>query len=489
MEKTDEKNLLDRLMQEGGVKEPEPVHIDDILQQKLEKAFHKHTSTVSVHDIAKITLEYSPIDLAYAVSHLPPNARPVLFDNLPDREAQIKFLINTSKDTRLRIFRYMSDQEMKKIFEKMPTDEAVWMLDDMSERRYRRVLELLDAKKAHRIRELKKHNRNSAGRLMTGEFFAFYMDMTVGEAAAYIRDYPRIDFTLGIYVLNEKRELIGYVPGRNIIINPPNVPLRQIMRPVLHKVAPEATREEVVDLVERYKISSLPVVDALSRIIGVVAYEDVLDAMEDLADEAFAQIAGTAEKEFSTEPTFKRFLARMPWLIVTLLAGLLNFAIMYNFEHSAGPALVFVIFFVPLITGMSGNIGIQCSTVLVRTMAVANLSHKGRREAAYRELMVGLATGSFFGVGCGFLVYFFGLFFGDMSGFSPAALGLIVGCGLLGAGYTGTFLGVYSPVFFTKIGIDPAISSGPIVTALNDILSMSIYLLIAWSLITVFFSC
>src|SRR5690348_17077194 len=135
--------------------------IDDLLKEKLERAFHKQTSKVRLHDIAKIACEHSPIDLAYAASHLPHNVRPVLFENLPNRDAKIKFLIATDHDTRLTVFRQLDDIELKKIFERMPTDEAVWVVDDMPERRFRRLMELIDSKKASRIRELKKHDRKS----------------------------------------------------------------------------------------------------------------------------------------------------------------------------------------------------------------------------------------------------------------------------------------------------------------------------------------
>src|SRR3989344_1030458 len=120
--------------------------------------------------------------------------------------------------------------------------------------------------------------------------------MTIGEAAGYIRDNPRIDFTKGIFILNHAGELQGYVPARNMMINPPGSPLRQVMRPVLHKVTADATREEVIDIVERYKVASLPVVDIDNFLIGVIAYEDVVEAMEDLADETIAKMAGTKQK-------------------------------------------------------------------------------------------------------------------------------------------------------------------------------------------------
>lgn len=461
--------------------------IDDLLKEKLEKAFHKQTSKVRLHDIAKIACEHSPIDLAYAASHLPPNVRPVLYENLPSRDDKIKFIVNTDSDTRLALFRHLDDAELKKIFDRMPTDEAVWVVDDMPERRFRRLMDLIDSKKASRIRELKKHDRKSAGRLMTSEYFAFTMDMTIGEAAAYIRDNPRIDFTKGIYILNHTGELQGIVPARNMMINPDSTPLRQVMRPVLHKVTADATREEVIDIVERYKISSLPVVDIDDELVGVIAHEDIVEAMEDLADETIARMAGINEKFTSNDPILRRFLARAPWLFVTLLAGLLNVGVMSSFQKYEGGVLTFALFFVPLITGMSGNIGLQCSTVLVRLMAMGGLSAGSRRETITRELLSGLFTGAIFGIVCGLIVYILGFMGGNILHATPGAVAAIISIGLIGGCFAGTFLGVFSPLFFSRIGVDPAIAAGPIITAFNDFLTMTIYFVIAWGVSNFFF--
>lgn len=462
--------------------------VDDILKEKLENAFHKQTSKVRLHDIAKIACEHSPIDLAYAASRLPPNVRPVLYENLPSRDAKIKFIVNTDSETRLSIFRGLDDSELKKLFERVPTDEAVWLLEDMPERRFRRLMEQIDSKKASRIRELKKHDHNSAGRLMTSEFFSFQMDLTIGDAAAYIRDNPRIDFTKGIFVLNHAGELMGYVPARNMMINAHATPLRQVMRPILHKVTADATREEVIDLVERYKISSLPVVDIDNYLIGVVAHEDVVEAMEDLADETIAKMAGTNERFTSHDSSLQRFYARAPWLLVTLCAGLLNVWVMSTFHAYEGKVLPFVFFFVPLITGMSGNVGLQCSTVLVRIMALGGLSPGGRRETILKELGSGLFTGAAFGIGCSLLVALLDLLFGGPLGSTHSlAVGIVIGMGLIGGCFASTLLGVFSPLFFAKIGVDPALSAGPIITAFNDVLSLSIYFLIAWGVGHLFF--
>ena len=461
----------------GNLMDSKTSHLDDELIEKLESAFHKQTSQILLHDVAKIASEHDPIDLAYAVTRLPPSARIVVYDNLPDLNAKIIFMINTGNNTRSAIFRQIDDNEIKRLIERMPPDEAVGMLDDMSDRRLKRVLDLLDTKKALRIKELQKHDRHSAGRLMTNEFFAFHMNTTIGDVAAKIRDNPGVELTRSIFVLSDDESLAGYVPGRNLIVNPHYLSLRQVMRPVLHKVMVDDSRDEVVDLVERYKIPALPVVDDQDHLLGVITYEDVVEAMEDIADETIANIAGTAENMSEQASVFQRFLLRAPWLLVTLFAGLVTATAMAYFKNSLW--FLYVPFFVPLIAGMSGNVGIQCSTILVRGMSTGGLSHGSRFEAVRKELVIGLLIGFVFGIFCGITVYLLNHLGIHSVGGDPIAIGSTVSVGLFGACLVATALGTFSPFFFARFGIDPAVASGPIVTAFNDVLSTLMFFLIA----------
>lgn len=451
--------------------------IDDELNAQLRQAFHQETSQVLLHDVAKIASHYDPIDLAYAVTRLPPQARVVVYENLPDQNAKIIFMINTGSNTRSAIFRQLDDQEIKRLIERMPPDEAVSILDDMSDRRLKRILELLEPKKAARIKELQKHDRHSAGRLMTNEFFAFEINTTIGEVAAQIRDNPGIDLTRRIFVVDREGELIGFVPARNLIVNPHYLPLRQVMGPVLQKVTPDAHRDEVVDLVERYKIPALPVVDKEDKLLGVITYEDVVEALEDIADETIASIAGTAEDVSEHEPVFKRMLWRAPWLLVTLCAGLVTSSAMTHFNTRVW--FTFVPFFVPLITGMSGNVGIQCSTILVRGMSLGELSPGQRTNAIIKELMIGCLIGILFGALCAFMIFLLNVAGVHQLGDQQFAIIAMVGCGVLGACLTATTLGTFSPFFFARMGVDPAVASGPIVTAFNDVLSTLMFFLVA----------
>lgn len=461
----------------GNLMDSRTSQLDDVLNEKLEQAFHKPTSQFMLHDIAKIASEHDPVDLAHAVIRLPPAARVVVYENLPDLNSKIIFITDAGSSTRAAIFAEIDDQEIKTLLERMPPGEAVWLLDDLSNRRLKRVMELLDPKKATRIRELYQHDRNSAGRLMTNEFFAFHMNVTIGEVGTVIRDNPGIDLTRRIFVLSDHDELVGFVPARNLIVNPHFVPIRQVMRPVLHKTHVDASRDEVVDLVERYKIPALPVVDDDDRLLGVITYEKVVEALEDIADETIANIAGTAEDISEHQPIFQRFLGRAPWLIVTLCAGFVTATALSHFKDRHW--FNYVALFVPLIAGMSGNVGIQCSTILVRSMSTGELSHGSRRAAALGELSIGLLIGIVFGFVCGGFVYLLNRFDIHYMGSEPFMLGAIVSFGLFGACIMATLLGTLSPFFFAKFRIDPAVASGPIVTAFNDVLSTLMYIFVA----------
>lgn len=481
----DEKTEIEIHPSPANLLDSKTTQLDDVLNDKLERAFHKQTSQVFLHNVAKIASEHDPIDLAYAVTRLPPHARVVVYENLPDRNAKIIFMINTGSTTRTAIFREIDDDEIKKLIEHMPPDEAVWMLDDLSDRRLKRVLELLEPKKSQRIKELQAHDRHSAGRLMTNEFFSFNLNTTIGEVAATIRQNPGIDLTRRVFVLNNDGELIGYVPARNLIVNSKDLPIRQVMQPVLHSVTPDTYRDEVVDMVVRYKDSALPVVDPVNdHLLGVITYEDVVEAMEDIADETIATFAGTAEDVGEREPNYKRFIWRAPWLIVTLCAGLVSSTAMHTLSDKVWFTLL--PFFVPLITGMSGNVGLQCSAVLVRGISTGEFSLRSVKEAIGREMGIGLIIATAFGLFCGLSVYLLMQIGVHHAEENPLRIAVTIALGLFSACMNATTLGAFLPFFFARWGIDPAIASGPIVTAFNDVLSTFIFFLVSWIIYSLF---
>ncbi len=462
----------------GYLLDTRATQMDAVLLEKFEQAIHKQTASYQHHNLAKIAIEHDPIDLAKASTRLPVSARIVVYRCLPDIEAKASFIIHTTSPTRLAIFRAVRDEEIKQLLEHMPPDEAVPVLEDLPYRRLKRVFELLDERKARRIAALQQHRRHTAGRLMTNEFFAFSLKTTVGQVVEYIREHPGVALTGWVFVLGEDLELLGYVPDRNLIVNALDIPLRKLMRPVVHRVSPDTSRDEVVEFFERYSLSILPVVDSEDRLIGVITQGDVVEMMEEMADETIASIGGTAERLTEDEPTWRRFLARAPWLIVTVFAGMLSATGFSIFQTQ--PWFLAVPFFVPLITGMSGNVGVQCSTVLIRSMATGEVTARTVGTAITRELKIGMLIGLCFGIICGLAAFALNHAGLPHTPLDPALVGTIVSAGVFGACFTASLLGTLSPIFFAHFHIDPAVASGPIVTAFNDVSATYMYFLVAW---------
>ncbi len=460
-----------------GFMDTETSHLDDKLFADLEGAICRQSEQERSHEISRIGSEYAPIDLAFVAGSIPKEYRFQLFEHLPGIDEQIAFLISVDQTTRRGILKRLEDGEIKEIVDLMPPDEAVPVMEDLPQWRFLAIIEILDSEKASHIQELQQYAFNTAGRVMTNEFFAFSRDTTVGEAIRSIRNNPNIDLSKRIFVMNDDEKVEGYVATRNMVISPHTIPLRHVMRPIVHRVRPTADRSEVIDIVERYKISTLPVVDTNNVLLGVITYDDVVEVMEELADDTMAKMAGTAEDVKEHEPAYKRFLWRAPWLVATLCAGLFIATTLSTVSQRVWYSLAS--FFVPMITGMSGNVGVQCSTVLVRGMATGELTKIGKKAAVVNELMIGLMAGVTFGASAFIilhLLYYMGL---DIVGSDPFAAGMIVSCGIFGACINASALGVFSPLFFARIGVDPAIASGPIVTAFNDVSSTFIYCVIA----------
>lgn len=443
--------------------------IIDILHERLSKAFYANSPQQIVHEITKIALDFDPIDLAYAVAILPLPGRVLVYQSLPDLEDKVAFAIHTSRNTRVAVFRHIPDEEIKALFYRMPSDEAAFFLDELPDRRSKRILEEMEPQKAQKIRDLRSHGRFSAGGMMTNEFFSFSYQETISEVTALIRNNPDIPLTQRVFVLNEEKELIGYVSDRALIISPPHLKLKQVLSPVLQTVTVDIPREEVVDLFERYSLTVLPVIDEENHLLGVISFEDAVEAMKDIADDLIANIAGTSENIDEDEPGWKRVIWRAPWLIVTLCAGLTTATIMSSMRDY--PWFHTVPFFVPLIAGMSGNVGIQTSTLLVRAMSTGELNLGSRRMVVFRELSTGLLIGLFFGLISALATISLNFLGFNLLPIDPLMTAIMVSGGLFGACLMSSCLGAISPILFDILDIDPAVASGPIVAAMNDILS------------------
>jgi magnesium transporter len=276
-----------------------------------------------------------------------------------------------------------------------------------------------------------------------------------------------------LYVTDAEGRLVGVVSLRQLLVVAPGTPLKKIMTTDVISVVTDMDQEEVAKLVARYNILAIPVVDTDGKLVGIITVDDVVDVIREEATEDILKLAGASEADLFQMSSFRAARMRLPWLLTSLVGGLITGVFVWMFQ----PAILQVIAlasFIPVITAMGGNIGLQTSTLVVRGLATGRIESADLRAVFVKELVVGLLMGMF----CGTIV---GLVAQAWRG--PAMLGVVVGVSMFAAITVASVMGTLMPILLRRLGIDPAISSGPFVTAANDITGLVIYLGLATALL------
>jgi magnesium transporter len=270
--------------------------------------------------------------------------------------------------------------------------------------------------------------------------------------------------------LDDRNHLIGVVSLRQLLLVPTNKRLRDIMSTEVFSVQTHEDQEEVARVVEKYNILAVPVVDEENKLVGIITVDDVIDILRDEATEDFLKMAGTREEEFAyVDDVLKVSRLRFPWLITNLLGGLITGYLLWLFEFTIRDVLA-LITFIPVITAMGGNAGLQSSTIMIRGFATGRIEYARLTSIIFKELRVGIIMGLI----CGSVVGIVGtLWHGN------PIIGIVVCVAMIISMTVACTMGALVPSFFRKIHIDPAIASGPFVTTANDITGILIYMGIA----------
>lgn len=444
------------------------------LLNNLEEVFDHTESPEILTKVAPILEQATPIEIAYVSSLLPISHRITIYEALSNFERKMKMIIYASKSTRQAILDHLSDDQVIHLIDTIPPQKAIEIIALLDDEKKETILSSVEPQKLSRIHQIEQYDEDSAGRLMSNEFFSFPEKMTLEKVTSHIRSCPLFNLDHAVFVYGEEKVLKGYIPVRTLLVAPPDSMLYDILLPISHKVTADISREQIVSLFERYKLGSIPVTNDRNVMIGVITDVIVMDALEAIVDEMIAGIAGNDEDVSTDDPFIKRFRARFPWLIATACGGLINTKIngsLQWFEHGMT--------FVPLITGLSGNLGLQCSTVLVRSIATGHFTMRHQEKLFFKEILLGSFTGLAICIFCGIAVYICSIAGILQMSMSPLKLCIGIGSGLLGACLNAILIGSCSPIIFYRIGVDPALASGPIVTALNDITSTVFYFYIS----------
>ncbi len=420
---------------------------------------------------------YHPIDIAFAMRELEPQEREVLFRLLDSTEAGV-ILEEVDDEISADLAEATAEAELAEIIDAMPPDAGSDMVSQLDEQTAHRVLERIPDEESEELRGLLQFGPETAGGIMTPEVLQAPPDLTPADVIAHLRSQKLTPEVLTyVYIVDEaSRHLLGVLSIPELITAPPDLPLGEAMVADVVTVHPDTDREDVVRLVDKYDLMALPIVDKQNRLLGVVTIDDVIDAIQEEHTEDITRVGGTSAEALASGSSFRIARLRLPWLIICLAGTFVSATVIRLFTSSLLGPLIALAAFIPVINAMSGNSGLQSSTITVRGLALGLISRRGIWRLLARELLtavaLGLACGTLAGLGAGLLT-------GEMA-YAPI-IGASLCCAILWASMLGTIM----PLVFDRLNIDPALASGPLVTTFNDSFSLLIYFGLSLLLINV----
>jgi magnesium transporter len=392
---------------------------------------------------------------------------PLLLDE--DRNRILALLIEAGKAGRVllempdveqrAILQEIDDSTLAAICGSSASDDAADLLDSLDPERRRTVLELLAPAHGAKLESLLAGEEETAGSLMNTEYLALDEELTVAKAIEAIRQYPRKDSFFYVYAIDSEGHLVGVLSLRSLILAAPNLKLTSIMVQNVVRTTVDAEREEVAHIVSKYDLLSVPVVDLQNRLVGVVTVDDVLDVIQEQAEEDLLHLAGVDTSERVSTPAGESFRGRFPWLAVNLLTAFLASWVVRMFQGTIEKWAALAVF-MPIVAGMGGNAGTQTLTVFVRGLALGEVDFKNGFRPIWKELVVGFGNGVANGA---LTVLIVGLWTGEW--LMAFILFFAMVFNLIIAGVAGGLV----PLVLKELDFDPAISSSIFVTTFTDV--------------------
>ena len=408
-------------------------------------------------DIAEILDEISFDEAVYIIKLL-------------DSETTAEVLMDVDDDVREKILKNLSAKEIAEEIDELDTDDAADIIAELSEERQEAVMsEIEDEEHAKDIVDLLRYDEDSAGGLMAKELVKVNENWTVLKCVKEMRvQAEEVTRVHSIYVVDNIGKLKGRLSLKDLLITSTRASISEVYIPKVDFVKVNDDAEDVANIMRKYDLEAIPVVDELGILVGRITIDDIVDVIKEEADKDYQLAAGLVEDVEADDSIAQLTRARLPWLFLGLIGGVGAFLIMEGFQDIfSEDAILF--FFTPLIAAMAGNVGVQSSAIIVQ--GLANDDIKGSiNNRLIKEMLLAALNGLILAV---FLFLFIWFYNGETQKALAISVSLIVV--IIVAGLIGTFI----PLFLDKRGIDPAIATGPFITTSNDIFGILIYFWIA----------
>jgi magnesium transporter len=440
---------------------------------RIKEQIHFCISSELWEKLPEFVARLHPADIADVIEHSPDEAQNRIFDLLSG-ETKADVLAELDDSTEAEILEDLTAEEISDIVEEMAPDDAADLLGELEDKRSEEVLELMEDEDSEEVRGLLRYDEDTAGGIMNTDFVALRSSETAREALDHIGALELDEPLYSAYVTDAADRLIGYVELWQLLkAENRQKTLGELAEKAAFTATPETDQEEVAQMMSKYDLSSMPVVDADRRLVGRITIDDMVDVLEEEASEDIFKLAGSTEEELEYSSPLQASRARLPWLLITLGSGFITSMILKAFMQRISTLEVLVLsFFVPIVMGMGGNTGIQSSTLIIRGLALGSFNEKRLHRLLLREM----ATGMLMGVLCGGVIGVWARFIiGPSAAFPPAFLAFTVGLALFSAMMFAAVFGAFVPLLLNRWKIDPAVASGPFVSASNDIIALLIY--------------
>ena len=437
----------------------------ELLENKRYSNLNKYMEQISSQDIPLLFEELSEEDMV------------LLFRLLPKDEAADAFSY-MEPDLQEKLINCLTDKELKLVVDELFMDDTVDLIEEMPSNVVKRILKTVNKEDRKTINELLKYPSDSAGSIMTTEFIDLKINMTVEKAFEKIKKIGLDKETIyTCYVLDIKREIIGIVTVKDLLLADRDVLIKDIMETNVITVNTLDDKEEVAKQFDKYDVMALPVVDKENRLVGIITVDDAIDVLQEENTEDFelmAAITPTEDSYFKTS-VFKHAKNRILWLLLLMLSATVTGAIL-NYYEAAFAAVPILVSFIPMIMGTGGNCGSQSSTLIIRGMAMDEIRPKDFFRAVWKEIRVALLVGIALAICNGIRV---------VIQYHDLQLAVVLGLTLVGTVCLSKMLGCALPMFAKKLKLDPAIMAAPLITTIVDSCSILIYFTIAVSIMKI----
>ncbi len=430
----------------------------------------------AISHLGKIVNKTHAADLSVVFHSLSLAQQLKLFNMITDVEQKGILFSELDEDTFQDLIEDIKVETIAEILESMPADDVADIIGRLPEEKSKAILDKMKTAESEEVEDLLRYEDDTAGGIMVPDFIALKEDVTAKEAIESLqKEHSDVEMPFYLYVVDEYGKLVGVSSLRQLVVVPPETPLKEFMSTDVFSVQTDMDQEEVAKIVARYDILAVPVVDGSNRLVGIVTVDDVIDILRKEATEDILKMAGAGEEFIETKSILKSTRIRLPWLFASCIGGLIAFFIIGKFEGSIYK-IAYLAAFIPVIMGMGGNIGTQSSTIVVRGLATGRLNTRDIWSVVFKELSIGVILGLVYGVLIGSVAQF---------RYSTGALAVSVALAVICSMSVAALVGSLVPMGFARINVDPAVATGPFVTTAIDIISVFFYFMIATTLLGV----